>query len=258
MAIYKKIKNRFFKNHNPSKLNFEINENDVFLISYPKSGNTWLRYLIANLIKGEAVEYHELESYIPSIYRSIEKIQSASGPRIIKSHEAGYEKGMKVVYVVRDGRDALVSYYHFLKDVKSYTGSFSEFLNSSLHSESYGSWGQHVLNAIEYKNEAPNNVLILKYEDVKLNSESMLKKVASFIGLQDISDNDIKKAVENSSFNKLKKEQETKGGTTVFKDKKINFFRKGTTEQWKEYFSEEDLNKFIQNNKKALTLIGYD
>ena len=58
---------------------------DVYLVSYPKSGNTWLRFLIANLIHPqEEVNFLNIESVLPSIYilpdRELRKFSPAANP----------------------------------------------------------------------------------------------------------------------------------------------------------------------------------
>ena len=62
---------------------------DVFLVSYPRSGNTWTRFLLGNLIsQNEPVTFSNIESRIPEIYFNPDRVLRAlPRPRMLKSHE---------------------------------------------------------------------------------------------------------------------------------------------------------------------------
>src|SRR5437868_10954354 len=88
---------------------------DVFIVSFPRSGNTWTRFLVGNLIsQNEPISFVNVESRIPDIYlHSQESLCRMSRPRVLKSHEPFDPRYKKVIYVVRDPRDVAVSRYHF-------------------------------------------------------------------------------------------------------------------------------------------------
>src|SRR5437588_5980082 len=118
---------------------------DVFIVSYPKSGNTWARFLIGNLFHDdEPVTFANVEERVPSIYvhpdRALRRL-----PRILKSHECFDPRYRRVIYIVRDPRDVAVSYYHhcikmrWLKD----TCSLGEFVPRFMKPEvgiNFGMW----------------------------------------------------------------------------------------------------------------------
>ena len=85
---------------------------DVFLVSYPKSGNTWMRFLVGNLVfPNDPITFANVERRVPSIYgMSGRKLRLVPRPRYIKSHEPFHSKYQNVIYVVRDPRDVAVSY----------------------------------------------------------------------------------------------------------------------------------------------------
>jgi hypothetical protein len=77
----------FFRMHSPGR-NLQILPDDVFLVSFPKSGNTWARFLVANLL------YPECPANFANIYKLVpdpegtpkKHFDRMPRPRIIKSH----------------------------------------------------------------------------------------------------------------------------------------------------------------------------
>ncbi len=127
-----------------------IRPSDVFIVSYPKSGNTWVRFLLANLLAPEAqISFRNIENYVPNIYKSCATLEERQGRRYIKSHHPCYELYPKTVYVYRDGRDALVSYYHYAIGKKVFRGSFGDFVFSPFV-EQFSSWKEHVTGALDF------------------------------------------------------------------------------------------------------------
>src|SRR6202047_4436661 len=69
--------------------NVTVFPDDIFLVSYPRSGNTWTRFLLGNLIfSGGPVTFSNIESRIPEIYFNRDRaMRRLSRPRVLKSHE---------------------------------------------------------------------------------------------------------------------------------------------------------------------------
>jgi hypothetical protein len=243
-------------NTNAQKIGLEkIYRDDIFLVSYPKSGNTWIRFLLANLLAAKnPVTYESLEDYIPSLHRSKERINQFRRPRIIKSHFPFYYIYPKSIYIVRDGRDALVSFYHYLSDLGKFKGSFEDFFFSDAHME-VGTWQTHVQGALSYKKENPSNMVIIRYEDLLVDTVLQIRRIVSFCDINK-SEEAILEAVEKSTFKQLKRMQREKG--IFIENKKVNFFRRGVTRQWQAYFSPEISELFIRESGELLGHLGYD
>ena len=83
---------------------FTVLEDDRFLISYPKSGNTWLRFLLANLLcpDGQQVRLANLDQHVPDVYRHTdEELLARDRPRFMKTHEYLDPRYRRLVYVAR-------------------------------------------------------------------------------------------------------------------------------------------------------------
>src|SRR5437016_6350421 len=90
----------------------EVFPDDIFLVSYPRSGNTWTRFLIGNLIyPDQPVTFANIESRIPEIYFNPDRVmRRLPCPRILKSHECFQPLYRHVIYIVRDPRDVAISF----------------------------------------------------------------------------------------------------------------------------------------------------
>ncbi len=77
--------------------NFFVHPDDTFLVSYPKSGSTWARFLVAALANPEeTVSFLNIDRLLPSISsRSKRDLRNQPRPRLIKSHESFYCCAMK-------------------------------------------------------------------------------------------------------------------------------------------------------------------
>jgi hypothetical protein len=91
--------------------NFKVFPDDTFIASFPRSGNTWTRFLIANLMHTDRqVTFANIESMIPdSTALSSRAMKRVPRPRLVKTHEYFDPRYPKVIYLVREpqGRGAL-------------------------------------------------------------------------------------------------------------------------------------------------------
>ncbi len=231
-----------------------IRPSDVFIVSYPKSGNTWVRFLLANLLAPEAqISFRNIENYVPNIYKSSATLEERQGRRYIKSHHPCYELYPKTVYVYRDGRDALVSYYHYAIGKKVFRGSFADFVFSPFV-EQFSSWKEHVTGALDFASRHPGRIVLVQYEEMLREPLACASKVTAFLEL-DCDDRAIAKAVEKSSFDQLKVIEQTFGSENL--GKRLTFFRSGRSGQWQEYFTPEVYDRYLQENGATLLRLGY-
>ncbi|HKV38100.1 MAG TPA: sulfotransferase domain-containing protein, partial [Blastocatellia bacterium] len=128
----------------------EVWPDDIFLVSFPKSGNTWTRFLAGNLINpDQPASFVNIERAIPDIAGLARKdFRLVARPRIIKSHDCFDPRYRRVVYIVRDPRDVAVSSYYYAKKMKNIGDSTSihayiktDFMAGGDYN---GTWGEHV------------------------------------------------------------------------------------------------------------------
>jgi len=243
-----KLATRYLAGHTNVRRTINVFDDDVLLASYPKSGNTWTRFLVANLLqRREPVTFANIERIVPDIYLHYDPFLSRiPRPRVIKTHESFDPRFRRIVLIVRDPRDVAVSYYHHLVKYGALApdaamGPYLErFVAGRL--DAYGSWGDNVGSWLGARGHRPD-FLLLRYEDLLTDATAGLRRVAELIGL-DVDDQDIAHAVEASRAENMRKLEARTGDQ--WKGLKAGsgegqFVRVARSGQWREKLSPEDV-----------------
>lgn len=242
-----------------------IFNDDVFLVSYPKSGNTWLRFLISNYLTNTQADFSNIQEIVSDIHQPINlnSIHQLQRPRFIKSHRpfspqvtanftANYPK---VVYLVRDGRDVAVSEYFFCKKLGKITPdtSFKDFLHQNFNHGNifyFDTWSNHVNSWLE---NAPPKFLLIKYEEMQNNTLAKLIDVLEFAGISADIDKAIT-AVEASKFEKMKAAEKKH---KKWQPDQIRIARTGQVGDWQNFFENELMSEFMEIYGPTLKRMGY-
>lgn len=174
------------------RLEFVPWDDDIFISSYPRSGTTWMQFLVYLLATDGSMDFQHISQVTPWWERALawgnataDDFARRPGPRIFKSHlpYAWLPRRGRCIYMVRNGRDVAVSYYHLYCSHLGFQGSFSLFFQRFLRGElQYGSWFKHVAG---WKRQRDNpRVLILAYEDLQRALPDCLGTLSAFLGLR--------------------------------------------------------------------------
>ncbi|MGA7402964.1 MAG: sulfotransferase domain-containing protein [Candidatus Sulfotelmatobacter sp.] len=200
-----------FKLHRPGRT-LLILPDDIFLVSFPKSGSTWSRFLLANLLfPDQPATFANIHRLILDPSDTTKRVfESIPRPRVIKSHECFDPRYPRVIYIVRDPRDVAVSQYHYHRKLMKIgdDSPIETFVTRFLAGETcpHGSWGQNVVTWLA-ASEGDPRFLLLRYEDMIADTASELAKIADFIGIS-ASPERIAQAVERSSAGRMRKLEE--------------------------------------------------
>lgn len=198
---------------------------DVYLISYPKCGRTWLR-----LMMGSAMRAHfGLPDSEEILFLRSNRRYHPHAPRITVIHEdrpmlkAPHElatrkerfRNKKVIFLARDPRDVVVSSYFEMKNrgrlfgenpyekrQAVFDGELPEFIQRRVGGFDtilayYNIWAQN--------RDVPQDFLLVRYEDLKADPHAELRRVMDFIGLHTVSEDEISAAVRYASFENMRK-----------------------------------------------------
>ncbi|XP_026469174.1 estrogen sulfotransferase-like [Ctenocephalides felis] len=266
--------------------NLEVYEDDIWIVTYPRSGTTWtqeLVWLINNNLDYETAKNKILkERYSFMEYSTLGKKQQAVNtvdvtinlkrPRHIKTHlpakllpDQIWAKNPKIVYVTRDTKSVVVSYYHHCKVFAGYQGTLDEFVDCFLKDEILWSpFWDHTLDFWKLKDKP--NVLFLRYEDIKLDMLNVLKKVSEFLN-KSYSIEQLRALADHLDFDNMKKN--TSCNNTSFTIERLSergeklssntaFIRKGKVDGWKDELNQTLADKIDAWSREKISGTGFN
>jgi len=234
---------------------------DLYLVSYPKSGATWLDFLVANvnvLMSGDNSEINifNVHDFVPDIHYSkdIGNIRTSfPAYRIIKSHDNYNPAYKKVIYLVRDPRDVMISYYHFATALGDFSGSLADFIRSP----NFGidAWCNHLQGWFE-DSPVALRIYFMRYEDMKNDIFETMTAMYKMLGHQ-IPKEILTRAIELSSFSKMKESEEAWGYGGRPSGKNLKFMRKGKFGGFKDDLLAEDIEHINSRAAKFMNQFNY-
>lgn len=219
----------------------------IQIIEHERSGGTWLAHILSNCYN------------IEFITRTTGWLKKRNGiVRLHGRHQYTYNNS-KQIYILRDGRDVLTSYYfhlfkrlkikqaNYFKDIDDVKINMPQYLslyfNKKLDNKNV--WHLHVSYWI------PKLKIVVKYEDLSKNSYETVKNVLMRLYSTHIDEKRLRKIIANHSFEKVANRQPGQ-------EKRDRFHRKGIIGDWKNYFNRESAEIFNFYAGKTLIEIGYE
>ncbi|KAJ5327648.1 hypothetical protein N7452_008038 [Penicillium brevicompactum] len=247
--------------------NLSLKSTDICFVSWPRSGSTWLSYILVSLtgMEGQTLRdsFHWPES--GWLYERDEAdLQKAKDPRIFASHMPfdmalggdPTQNPCRYIYIARNPKDVCTSCYYFDRE-KSwsgwYSGSWDHWLNMFVQGKCHrGDWFDHVLSW--WKNRDAENILFLKYEDLLRDPQSRIREIAQFLGI-DLDNRTLEAITDQANFAIMKKSRFT--GMADIKEAG-EFYRKGRIGSWKEQFTVAQNDVFDKLYKSRMSDSGLD
>jgi len=181
----------FIEIYRCSLLDFDYRPDDILIVTYPRSGTTWMQMILYQLKTNGKMDFDHISQVCPWLERTIfskriiskEEIESIDSPRIFKSHlqyRFFLNANCRFIYVIRNCMDVAVSYYNLYKSHLKFEGTFDNFFyNYFIPGKiKYGSWFKHVAGWWHNRND--KNILFIKYEELTNDFETSIQKIMKF------------------------------------------------------------------------------
>ncbi|XP_068105099.1 sulfotransferase 1C1-like [Hyperolius riggenbachi] len=252
--------------------NFQARPGDVLIATYPKSGTTWMQEIVDLVVhdgdeqicqRGPIFERIPFIEFSHVMKPGMEEINAMPSPRILKTHlpvqlvpPSFWRHKCKVIYVARNAKDTLTSYFHFDKHVGIHPDPepFEEYVRRFMKGDvGWGSWYDHVKDFWEARDK--HNILYTFYEDIKKNPQQEIRKVAKFLG-KELSEDVLNKIAKLTTFEVMKTNPMANASgfpkELVAQSEKC-FMRKGKVGDWKTLFSAQQLEIFEADYKQQMS-----
>ncbi|CAG9859342.1 unnamed protein product [Phyllotreta striolata] len=263
----------FFENYAQQILDAPVREDDVWLISYPRTGSTWCQEIVwllgnnmdfqkaestlqqirAPLIEMSVALYEYADQFKNVFTNSVDFVNKLPSPRFLKSHlpfQLLPKDLQKIIYLMRNPKDTCVSLFYHCRLLHGFDVDFDTFCELFLDGAViYGDLLDHCLEFWSRRNE--EHLLILRYEDLKVDTKSCVKLIADFMG-KSASDKEVEELVDYIGFSKMRRNRSCnaevllngKGGRKYFDEMGCHFIRKGEIGDWKNHMSPDIVGKF--------------
>jgi hypothetical protein len=162
---------------------YRLREPDVLLASYPRSGSTWLRFVLYEILSGESSSFDRVNGALRGLTdcRHGARLLPNQG-RFIGTHEPYYAAYQRAVYLVRDVRDVALSEFAFEKNLGIARPTFDLYLDEMLFGRKrHGSWQHHVESWLDSPLAARGDLLFLQYEKLRQDSVNAFLEVLDFL-----------------------------------------------------------------------------
>ena len=242
-----------------------LESRDVFVASYPRSGSTWLRFQLFELLTRRESGFQDVNRYIPDVGDHGAAVPLLpSGGRLIKTHEAYRSDYKRAVYVVRDIRDVALSEYAYQRAQGWIDGGLDEFLPSFIRGtvNGYGSWQSHARSWIDSPLSKNENLLVIRYGDLRKNTQAVLTRILDFLEVES-DQKAIEAAIHNNNVQNMRKKEEREPQIgydprtkSIAEDKR--FVRGGLVGGWKQNLTSTQIDLLMKNAGATMSRLGFD
>ena len=246
-----------------------LRKEDVILASYPGSGSSLLGGILIELgidyIEGyqEKINSDQMatdtvnpmwRSHWPQLATKYDK--KMIGLRAFKTHfyPISFKDSAptKSILLIRDARDAVISYYNWRKNFSDETGTLYDFISRDGYygKKPFDDWAEYI-DAWELWGQN-NDLLIVRYEDLKFYPETTIPKILLFLNIKPDS-HKISLAIKNTALTKIQAEE-----AQTINDTTKRIFRKGLVGEWRSVLSDNIFPFIKQNTLQKLFRFGYE
>jgi hypothetical protein len=260
-------------------LHRRLDPRDVFIASFPRSGSHWLKFQLLEIITGQSADFENVKRRITRVGdhgvpgaaalvalgvinpgKAQPLLPDAS--RLMHTHEPYRRDYRRVVYLVRDIRDVVLSEFAIGKElgllryyeIDEFDNFLELFLNGTI--DRYQTWQDHVISYLDSPLAKNGNLLVLRFEDLRKNPEEHLRRIVEFLGVRS-GQEDIRRAIAHNTVEKMRAKEDASRAMRKSSGEEGRFVRRGSVGGWRERLTEEQVRLVDQYAGRVLGLMGY-
>lgn len=229
---------------------------DAFFGAYPRSGSTWSRFTLFEILTGRESGFEAVNATIcgPGGHATAPSLLPGDG-RLIGTHEPYRKTYKRAIYLVRDGRDVLLSEYAFVTALGRFQGTLDDFITIFLRGKvnGYGAWHNHVRSWLDSPIAGTSNLLIVRFDNLRSSPEPGFKRIAEFLGV-DADPRRIQNAIANNSLDKMRAKEARSPQKSSANGR---FVRQGTVQGWRNKLSAAQVARIDEVAGDILSRLEY-
>lgn len=222
----------------------------IWLASYPRSGNTLFRIALQRMGLGPTYSAHDDSalkrlsideeighSDLPE--NGLDELRRSKKLFFVKTHNLPEDDDSPAIYIVRDGREAIASYAHYLKDIEGKDIPFFQLVAKLICGEAgtFGLWSDHVCKWKWKK----GSVTIVNFDDLVANPVEIVAKALNDINYP------FRGEIKNVNIPNFSELQNMNS----------KFFRKGKKNSWLDDITPMLERQFWRWNRVGMTVSGF-
>lgn len=219
-----------------------LRHDDVFIACYPRSGSTWIRFLLADLVTGQQASFESVDRMLPNVGAHRDAPPFGHGSRLIKTHEAWRPEYVNGVYLLRDVRDVLISWYRVTRpdpdDLSGLDAFVVDFVTE--RASPYGCWSDHVRSWLGAR-ERGLPIAVFRFEDLKRDPGKALKEVAAALGIPASDEQVLSAVARNTPWAMRRLEQQSAGYLRRAVGYRSMGVRRGEVGSWRQLLTDRHL-----------------
>jgi hypothetical protein len=218
-----------------------------------------MRFLLSEILTKTEADFRDVGFAVADV-RYYEKGSRLLGAgRIIKTHEPYRREYKKAIYFVRDPRDVAISYHDFDQCDEKLDDFVRSFVRGRVNA--FGPWQRHVWGWLHSPLVDDGNLLVIRYEDMRLDTVASVAKALQFLGIS-AEPETIRAAIANNSLEKMRAKEDRARTTGVgFCGEPIRSrgrrIRNGSIGEWVERLTDAQAHLIEDHAGELLTRLGY-
>lgn len=232
-----------------------IEPNDIVIAGYPKSGNTWFQNLVAGVAFGVRPELAPdtlVQELVPDVHFKT-YYRRLRSPMFFKSHNLPRPDYRRVVYLLRDGRDVMVSYYHHRRALDGPDVDFSQLVQTGRDLFPC-KWHEHVEAWLTNPYDA--EMITIRYEDLQADAKGEMLRLCEFASLN-CPEAVLGDVVQGARFESLRRKEIQDGPVNPRWPRDNPFVRRGKIGSHVDEMPPDVLASFMSEAEPVLRRCGY-